>query len=234
MTQPPMQPTPIALRERRDQTTDDIVNAMTGIMARPGWVTFVLTAPLDDEDKLLALRLIVGLHKTTIERAGHAMAAQWLRDKHDTHEASPGASPPSVVTDEGDAAGAAEAAARAGGKPERDGGFMSAPTPRGKRRDRSTDNALIEGLSSPGWLDELINMPASDDIWQERAVGWLCRVIIRLFRDVIERESRALAARWRHDRDPRGRARLIKGRRVRSPLRARRPTHPPLTPPHAE
>ncbi len=200
---------------------------MTDIMARPGWVHFVLTTPLGDEEKLLALRLIVGLHKTTIERAGHTMAAQWRREKQES-------SPPSSLSQEGDAAGAADAAECAGGEPERDGGFMSVPTSRGTRRDRSTHNALIEALSSPGWLDELIAMPASDDLWQERAVGWLCRVIIRLFRDVIERESRALAARWRHDRDPRLHARLMKGRRVRSPLRARRRASPRVTGSDAE
>lgn len=79
MTQPPMQPTPITLRARRDQAHAAMVDAMIDIMARPGWVDFILTAPLDDEDKTLMLRLIVGLHKTTIDRAGQRMAAQWRR-----------------------------------------------------------------------------------------------------------------------------------------------------------
>jgi len=229
--EPNDQAPPDDIAARRAAATADIVDAMTDIMARPGWVNFVLTAALDDADKLLALRLIVGLHKTTIERAGHAMAAQWLREKH-------GTPPTPAALNIENAIGATDATAGVAEETEQAPGPLSAATPplssRGTRRDRSTHNALIEALSRPGWLDDLITLPPSDDIWQERAVGWLCRVIIRLFRDTIERESRALVARWWHDRDPHVNVRLIKGRRVRSPLRARRRASPPATGPLAE
>jgi len=117
------------------------------------------------------------------------------------------------------------------------------PSPRETRLSRRAHRALSALMSQPGWVEALLEPPQPGE---ERALGVLRVLIIRLFRDVIERQGTALAAQWRRERDQRGRmrlmrggrerqsrVRLIKGRRVRCSLRARRRASPPVTGPRA-
>ncbi len=99
-------------------------------------------------------------------------------------------------------------------------GTTSPRTARDHHLYRQTTDALIDLLSRPGWVEAILATP--DDVSDEQALGTMRRLIIRLFRTVIEREGHLLAARLRRERDRRGRVRLIKGRRVRSSLHQRR------------
>lgn len=105
-------------------------------------------------------------------------------------------------------------------------------TSRDHRLYRQTTDALIDLLSRPGWVEAILATP--DDVSDEQAVSRMRLLIIRLFRTVIEREGHLLAARLRRERDQRGRVRLVRGRRVRSPLHARQRGAPSLTPPRAD
>lgn len=78
-------------------------------------------------------------------------------------------------------------------------------------------DALTDIMSRPGWVGLILAAP------NEPGRTDLLRLIILLFRHIIEREGLVTAARWARDRERRrGRVRLIRGRRVRSRLRPRR------------
>ncbi len=101
-------------------------------------------------------------------------------------------------------------------------------TARDRRVYRQTSDALTTIMARPGWVDAILATPEGTDL-DARHLLW--GIIIQLFKTTIERQGHRLAAQWRRERDRRGRVQLIRGRRVRSPLRARRPMRPPLTPP---
>jgi len=103
-------------------------------------------------------------------------------------------------------------------------------TPRDRRLYRASSDALTEIMARPGWVDGLLDAPDGTDL-HTRHLVW--GFIIRLFKVSIERQGTALAAQWRRERDQRGRVRLIRGRRVRSPLRARRRSSSRVTGPRA-
>lgn len=104
-------------------------------------------------------------------------------------------------------------------------------TARDRRMYRQTSDALTTIMARPGWVDAILDTTPEGTDLHARHLVW--SLIIRLFKGSIERQGYRLAAQWRRERAQRGRVRLIKGRRVRSPLRARRPLRLPLTPPHA-
>ncbi len=100
-------------------------------------------------------------------------------------------------------------------------------TARDRRVYRQTSDQLTTIMARPGWVDAILATPEGTDL-DARHLLW--GIIIQLFKGSIERQGYRLAAQWRRERDRRGRVRLIRGRRVRSPLRARRHTPPRVTP----
>lgn len=85
MTQPPQTPptqsTPVARGERHLYRASS--DALTEIMARPGWVDALLDTPdgTDLHTRHLVWGLIIRLFKVSIERQGTALAAQWRRER---------------------------------------------------------------------------------------------------------------------------------------------------------